>query len=149
MTNDKIETYKAAVAYAKQHIKELENLLHGKQSVIESLIEREIELRIDELNQDERTANRTVYREVYEDIMYEGSRYEFLDHCPNQYLTQKENEEWFDEHFDRTMCSGDHIANADYEDLMNFELSTLGGVDAYEYHDDIKKDYKVVEGSDV
>ncbi len=126
MTNkEQIETYKAATEYAKQQSKELENHLDRQQSVIERLIEREVEFRIDELNQDPRLATRKVYQDVYEHIMYEGSRYRFLDKCPNEYLTQKEQEEWFDEHHDRYVTRGDHIAQSDYQDLMNYELSTL------------------------
>ena len=126
MTNkEQIETYKTATQYAKKHIKELENHLDRQQSVIERLIEREVEFRIDELNQDERLATRKVYQDVYEHIMYEGSRYRFLDKCPSKYLSRQEQEEWFDEHHDRYVTRGDHIANSDYEDLMNYELSTL------------------------
>ena len=125
MTNkQKIETYKAAVAYAKQHIKELENHLDKKQNRIESLIERELEFRIDELGQDKRLATRQVYKDIYEE-MSGGSRYKFLTECPNEYLSRQEQEEWFDEYHDRHVTSGDHIANSDYEDLMNYELSTL------------------------
>jgi hypothetical protein len=152
--NEQIKTYKAAVAYAKQHIKDLENILEIKENKIESLIEREIEFRTDVLGQDEKITYRKVYREIYEDLEG-GSRHKFLTKLPSKFLTQKEQEEWFDEASDRYITRGDHIANSDYEDLMNYELSTLPAdlqpedLDAYEYHDDIKKDYKVVEGNNV
>ena len=126
MTNkEQIETYKTATQYAKKHINNLENYLANRDHLIETLINREVEFRVDELNQDKRLVTRKVYQDVYEHIMEDGSRYRFLSMCPSEYLTQKEQEEWFDEHHDRYITSGDHIANSDYQDLMNYELSTL------------------------
>ena len=126
--NEQIETYKAAIAYAKQHIKELENILADRDTFIETLVEREIELRTDVLGQDQKLTYRKVYREIYEDLEG-GSRHKFLTKLPNKFLTQKEQEEWFDEASDRYVTRGDHIANSDYEDLMNYELSTLPATD--------------------
>ena len=39
--------------------------------------------------------------------------YTWIDHI-DEFLT-KEDREWFDRHHDRTICSGDEIANADYQ----------------------------------
>ncbi len=126
MTNkEQIETYKTAIEYAKEHIKELENHLDRQQSLIETLVEREVELRVDDLGQDEKLANRKVYKDIYHHTMYEGSHYRFLCKCPSKYLSRQEQEEWFDEHHDRYVTRGDHIAQSDYQDLMNYELSTL------------------------
>ena len=123
-TNQQIEKYKLAIEYAQKHIRQLENILADKDYLIDHLIERVIDIRVDELGEDKKETCREFYQDIYEFFVPDGSRHLFLSKCPNKYLSKEEQEEWFDEASDRYVTR-DPIANSSYLDLMKYELSTL------------------------
>ena len=40
-------------------------------------------------------------------------------------MEDEEHNDWFDRHHDRMICSGDYIANANFQDIMNWNLQDI------------------------
>ena len=109
--------YDALIKYAKIYIEEIEWELDRKDKQIEFLADQFIDYRGSK-GEDERTATRKVYKE------FTDTEEEFLDKCPSEFLTRKEQNDWFDNHHDKMICS-DPDTNATYKDLMHWTLQTI------------------------
>ena len=113
-----LDKYKWSIHYAQEHIKDLEKKLKEKSNLIDYILESYIDHRVGE-GEDERTATRSVYQDIYDE--------KWKNHMPakENFMTREENNQWFDDNHDDWFCSGDHIANADYQDLMRWELGDI------------------------
>ena len=47
------------------------------------------------------------------------------NYIDGKFLTKEEGDEWFNDNHDRYLCSGDHIANMSYLDLMEWNLAEI------------------------
>tara|TARA_R100001443_G_scaffold102758_1_gene111010 strand:- start:27 stop:449 length:423 start_codon:yes stop_codon:yes gene_type:complete len=109
-----IQQYEVAIDCANKHIKQLEERLDQK----DNLIDRILEYYIDSSHpEDERTATRRIYKLIYQD--------EWKNYIDGKFLTKEEGDEWFNDNHDRYLCSGDHIANMSYLDLMEWNLAEI------------------------
>ena len=126
-----VEKLIEATKMYRSHIKELDGVIEEKDNKIQCTMDDWIDFRgSDRLKEpeDERTATRRVYQLVYGSEPDEYG-YTWIDHIDGKFLTKKEDREWFDRHHDRTICSGDEIANADYQnngDYLIYELKERG-----------------------
>ena len=109
-----IERYEEAIKNAKEYIKEQKEEIQEKENLVETAI---YYLADRDPNVDEKTAHRRAYKLIYGD--------DWLDKIPQKYMEREEHDEWFDIHHDRMICAGDYIANATYEDLMNWNLQDI------------------------
>ena len=121
MTNKaKIDGFKQATHYAIKHIEEQQEEIKAHENKTQEVIDLFIDFRIDQTEEDERTATRKVYQRVYDE--------EWKNHIDGKFLTKEESLDWFDDNHDRWFCSGDHIANANWFDLMHWTLSDINAV---------------------
>ena len=118
------------------HINQLENLLATKDNEIDDLIdticfEREKYQKLSERDASRKTIAEYVnYRFDHgEDDDYEYSR--FLNKLPSEYLTKRENQDWFDIEHDKYVLR-DPIADMDYLDHARYSLNQLEKRGLYE-----------------
>ena len=107
------EQYEDVIKSAEEHFKELHNVIDS----LEAKLKTSIHYLSDNIGTDESSGNRRAYQLVYGD--------DWLDHCPGEYLTREEDEEWFDNQHDRYICSGDPISNANNRDIMEWQLQEI------------------------
>jgi|TARA_R100001224_G_scaffold61373_1_gene36639 hypothetical protein len=109
--------YDNLIKYAKNHIEEVEWELDRKEKTIEYLADMYIDYR-GSMGEDIRTATREVYKQLTE------TEKEFLDKCPSEFLTRKEQEDWFDNYHDDLIYYGPD-ANTGYKNLMHWTSKTI------------------------
>ena len=115
-----IDNFNDAVNFAKHEIKDLREVIERKDDQVDTLIKALI---------DEYTRNQMspieAFREVYQMTYYD----KWVNRIPSQYLTEKEAEDKFDRDLDNYVTA-DPIANAGYQELMDYELYELkkGGI---------------------
>ena len=115
-----IQGFNSAVNFAKHEIKDLREVIERKDDQVDTLIAALIE---------EYTRNqmspKEAHREVYQMTYYD----KWVNRIPSQYLTEKEADDKFDRDLDNYVTA-DPIANAGYQELMDYELYELkkGGI---------------------
>jgi hypothetical protein len=109
-----IERYEEAIKNAKAHIKEQEEEISQQKNLVEQAIEYLVD-------RDPATDEKTAYRRAYQLIYHD----DWLDYIPSKYMEDEEHNDWFDRQHDRMICAGDYIANATYEDIMNWNLQDI------------------------
>ena len=115
-----IEGFNNAVDYAKHEIKDLHEVIERKDDQVDTLIAALIE----EYTRNQMSAEEA-HREVYQMTYYD----KWVNRIPSKYLTEKEAEDKFDRDLDNYVTA-DPIANAGYQELMDYELYELkkGGI---------------------
>ena len=115
-----IDNFNDAVNFAKHEIKDLREVIERKDNQVDTLIEALIEE--DTRNQ---MTPEEAHREVYQMTYYD----KWVNRIPSEYLTEKEAEDKFDRDLDNYVTA-DPIANAGYQELMDYELYELkkGGI---------------------
>ena len=115
-----IDNFNDAVNFAKCEIKDLREVIERKDNQVDTLIEALIE----EYTRNQMTPEEA-HREVYQMTYYD----KWVNRIPSEYLTEKEAEDKFDRDLDNYVTA-DPIANAGYQELMDYELYELkkGGI---------------------
>tara|TARA_R100001082_G_scaffold81561_1_gene48470 strand:- start:14 stop:415 length:402 start_codon:yes stop_codon:yes gene_type:complete len=114
-----IQQYEAAIKCAKKHIKELEEVIDNKDKFIQKIIFEFIYEMIHTVKLSDYDATREVYKTIYYG--------DWKNHIDGEYLTQKENNQWFDDNHDRMLGVGDYASdcNYSYEYLMDWNLKQI------------------------
>ena len=103
-------SYKIGYKYLLNHIEELEERLDQKDDLIERLKFLYIETE-EERGVDERTATREIYQTIYFD--------KWKNYIDGKFLTQEENEDWFDDNHDSYVCRSPYDEN--YLSMAQYE----------------------------
>ena len=108
-----VELYEDAIKQAEEHFKELHEVIDS----LEAKVELAIYYLSDSIGKNEREGTRWAHQLVHHE--------DWLYHCPGEYLTRKEHNEWFDIQHDRRIAAGDYISNANGRDIMEWYLQDI------------------------